>query len=117
MFSEPRPRIGVAEKPVSDSEDATIQFHQMGLTPEDISERRGLALSTVKTHLYNAYAKGRELRIHDFVSDAELAEIFTARAQLGGEPTLRDLFDHLREKYDYFQLRMAALYHKRLRGQ
>jgi ATP-dependent DNA helicase RecQ len=118
MFSEPpRPRVSAADKPVSDSEDATIQFHQMGLTPEDISERRGLALSTVKTHLYNAYAKGRELRIHDFVSDAELAEIFTARAQLGGEPTLRDLFDHLREKYDYFQLRMAALYHRRLRGQ
>ncbi|MCC3152117.1 DNA helicase RecQ [Hymenobacter sp. BT770] len=126
MFSEPpRPRVAAgaraavaaADKPVSDSEDATIQFHQMGLTPEDISERRGLALSTVKTHLYNAYAKGRELRIHDFVSDTELAQIFTARAQLGGEPTLRDLFDHLREKYDYFQLRMAALYHKRLRGQ
>ncbi|GAB2711081.1 hypothetical protein GCM10011495_25820 [Hymenobacter frigidus] len=120
MFNEPRPRLTAAEKadkPVSDSEDATIQFHQMGLTPEDISERRGLALSTVKTHLYNAYAKGRELRIHDFASDVELAEIFTARAQLGGEPTLRDLFDHLREKYDYFQLRMAALYHKRLRGQ
>jgi len=117
MFSEPRPRAAVADKPVSDSEDATIQFHQMGLTPEDIAERRGLALSTVKTHLYNAYAKGRELRIHDFASDAELAEIFTARAQLGGDPTLRDLFDHLREKYDYFQLRMAALYHKRLRSQ
>jgi ATP-dependent DNA helicase RecQ len=121
MFNEPRPRLAVAEKkadkPVNDSEDATIQFHQMGLTPEDIAERRGLALSTVKTHLYTAYAKGRELRIHDFASDAELAEIFTARAQLGGDPTLRDLFDHLREKYDYFQLRMAALYHKRLRGQ
>ena len=102
---------------MSDSEDATIQFHQMGLTPEDISERRGLALSTVKTHLYNAYAKGRELRIHDFVSDSELAEILTARAQLGNDATLRDLFDHLREKYDYFQLRMAGLYHKRLRGQ
>ena len=58
----------------------------MGLTPEDISERRGLALSTVKSHLYNAYAKGRELRIHDTASDVELAEIFTARAQLGGDP-------------------------------
>jgi len=118
MFNEPRPRLATsaADKAVSDSEDATIQFHQMGLTPEDIAERRGLALSTVKTHLYNAYAKGRELRIHDFCSDVELAEIHTARAQLGGEPTLRDLFDHLREKYDYFQLRMAGLYHKRLRG-
>jgi ATP-dependent DNA helicase RecQ len=124
IFSEPaRPRLAAAEKtatadkPVSDSEDATVQFHQMGLSPEDISERRGLALSTVKTHLYTAYAKGRELRIHDFVSDSELAEILTARAQLGNDATLRDLFDHLREKYDYFQLRMAALYHKRLRGQ
>ncbi|HEX8326574.1 MAG TPA: DNA helicase RecQ [Hymenobacter sp.] len=122
MFNEAaRPRLAAptatADKPVSDSEDATVQFHQMGLTPEDISERRGLALSTVKTHLYTAYAKGRELRIQDFVSDSELAEILTARAQLGGDATLRDLFDHLREKYDYFQLRMAALYHKRLRGQ
>jgi ATP-dependent DNA helicase RecQ len=123
MFNEPRPRLAVADKtaaadkPVSDSEDATVQFHQMGLSPEDISERRGLALSTVKTHLYTAYAKGRELRIHDFVSDSELAEILTARAQLGNDASLRDLFDHLREKYDYFQLRMAALYHKRLRGQ
>ncbi|MBD2768876.1 DNA helicase RecQ [Hymenobacter sp. BT664] len=117
LSAAPRPRAAVANQPVSDSEDATVQLHQMGLSPEDIAERRNLALTTVKTHLYNAYAKGRELRIHDFVSDTELAEIFTARTQLGGDPTLRDLFDHLREKYDYFQLRMAALYHKRLRGQ
>ena len=36
MFSEPRAphlRRRMADKPVSDSEDATIQFHQMGLTP------------------------------------------------------------------------------------
>ena len=43
------------------------------------------------------------------MTDTQLAEIAAARAQLGGAPALRDLFDHLREKYDYFQLRMAGI--------
>ena len=82
-----------------------------------IENKRVRRLDQPAGKLGRVFGHGRELRIHDFASDAELAEIFTARAQLGGEPVLRDLFDHLREKYDYFQLRMAALYHKRLRGQ
>src|SRR6476661_8407186 len=115
----PAPRARAAAKPatateVNDSEDATFQLHRLGLNPEAIAEQRGLALSTVRQHLERAYAKGLDLRVHDFVTDTQLAEIVTARAQLGGEPALRDLFDHLREKYDYFQLRLATLYHKRL---
>jgi ATP-dependent DNA helicase RecQ len=42
-----------------------------------------------------------------------LAEIALARRQLGGAPALRDLFDHLREKYDYFQLRLASIKQQR----
>jgi ATP-dependent DNA helicase RecQ len=62
------------------------------------------------------YAKGHPLRIEEFLSPDAFAEIQTARAQLGGFPLLRDLFDHLRERYDYFQLRLAGLYAQRLRG-
>jgi ATP-dependent DNA helicase RecQ len=47
--------------------------------------------------------------MHEFLSDSQLAEIAAARVQLGGAPALRDLFDHLREKYDYFQLRLAGI--------
>ncbi|RZK26845.1 MAG: hypothetical protein EOO63_14200, partial [Hymenobacter sp.] len=72
-----------------------------------------LALSTVKSHLERAYTKGLDLRMHDFLSDSQLAEIAAARAQLGGAPALRDLFDHLREKYDYFQLRLAGIKQQR----
>jgi ATP-dependent DNA helicase RecQ len=123
----PRPRAAAKEpkaakeprdaQTVSDSEDSSFQMHRLGLSPAAIAERRGLAESTVRQHLYNAYVKGRELRVHDFLDDGQLAEIFTGRAQLGGNPPLRDLFDHLRERYDYFQLRLAAIYHQKLRGQ
>ncbi|UOG73035.1 DNA helicase RecQ [Hymenobacter tibetensis] len=97
--------------------DATFQLHRMGLNVEAIAERRSLAVSTVQTHLTNAYANGGDLRIADFLTPNELAEIQTAQAQLGGSPMLRDLFDHLRERYDYFKLRLALMYFKKLRGE
>ncbi len=94
---------------VNDSEDATFQLHRQGLNPLQIAEQRGLAESTVKAHLERAYTKGLPLRLEEFVTDTQLAEIAAARTQLGGAPALRDLFDHLREKYDYFQLRLASI--------
>jgi ATP-dependent DNA helicase RecQ len=97
------------DREVNDSEDQTFQLHRQGLKLEQIAEQRNLALSTVKSHLERAYTKGLDLRMQDFLSDSQLAEIAAARAQLGGAPALRDLFDHLREKYDYFQLRLAGI--------
>ena len=108
----PAPRSAAAkaaDRDVNDSEDQTFQLHRQGLKPEQIAEQRNLALSTIKSHLERAYTKGLELRMQDFLSDSQLAEIAAARAQLGGAPALRDLFDHLREKYDYFQLRLAGI--------
>ena len=75
-----------------------------------------MAASTIRAHIETLYAKGSPIRLEEFLTQGEYAEIMTARAQLGGEPQLRDLFDHLREKYDYFKLRLASLYQKRLSG-
>jgi ATP-dependent DNA helicase RecQ len=111
---EPAPRVAAAktkptDRDVNGTEDTTFQLHRQGLNPEQIAEQRGLVVGTVRAHLERAYAKGLDLRLQDFLSDSEVAEIAAARAQLGGAPALRDLFDHLREKYDYFQLRLAAI--------
>ena len=103
------PKAPAAEREVNGTEETTFQLHRQGLTPEQIAEQRGLVVSTVKSHLEKAYAKGLDLRLEAFLSDSDLAEINTARAQLGGAPSLRDLFDHLREQYDYFQLRLASI--------
>ncbi|RSK45061.1 DNA helicase RecQ [Hymenobacter rigui] len=102
---------------VNSTMETTFQLHRMGLSVEAIAERRDLAVSTVQTHLTTGYAKGLDLRLEEFLKPQELAEIQTAQAQLGGSPMLRDLFDHLREQYDYFRLRLALLYFKRLRGE
>jgi ATP-dependent DNA helicase RecQ len=98
-----------ADRDMNPTEDTTFQLHRQGLTIEQIAEQRSLVVGTVRGHLEKAYAKGLDLRLQDFLSDADLAEIAAARQQLGGTPALRDLFDHLREKYDYFQLRLAGI--------
>ena len=112
----PAPRSAgekAAERDLNDSEEASYRLHRQGFSPDDIAAERNLSAGTVRTHLERAYTKGRELHLHEFLSDTDLANIRNARAQLGGSPALRDLFDHLREKYDYFQLRLAALHEKR----
>jgi ATP-dependent DNA helicase RecQ len=101
------------DRDTNPTEDTTFQLHRQGLTPEQIAEQRGLVVGTVRGHLEKAYIKGLDLRLQDFLSDSQLAEINAARQQLGGTPALRDLFDHLREKYDYFQLRLAAIKEQR----
>ncbi|WBO86419.1 DNA helicase RecQ [Hymenobacter yonginensis] len=114
----PRPaRKREANTEAGSTAETSFQLHRMGLSVEAIAERRGLAVSTVQTHLTTCYASGQDLRISDFLTPEALAEIQTAQAQLGGGPMLRDLFDHLREKYDYFRLRLALMYFKKLKGE
>jgi ATP-dependent DNA helicase RecQ len=107
----PAPR----KREVGDTHETTFQLHRVGLSVEAIAERRSLSTGTVRAHIETLYAKGYQIRLEEFLTMDEFAEIQTARDQLGGEPLLRDLFDHLREKHDYFKLRLAVHYQKRLR--
>ncbi len=110
----PAPRTAAERaSDVKDTEEASLKLHLQGLSPKEIGAQRDLAISTVLGHLERAYAKGRDLRLTEFLSDTDLANIRAARLQLGGTPALRDLFDHLREQYDYFQLRLAGAYEQR----
>ncbi|QNE39692.1 DNA helicase RecQ [Hymenobacter sp. NBH84] len=115
--SRPRRRESKESDGPNDTQQATFQLHRMGLSPEAIAERRNMALSTIQGHLFTAYTKGLDLRLQDFFTPDQFAEIQLGIDQLGGAPMLRDLFDHLREKYDYFTLRLASAYNKKLRGE
>ncbi|MCC2546380.1 DNA helicase RecQ [Hymenobacter sp. BT175] len=105
------------KREAGDTHEATWQLHRQGLTVENIAQRRSLSVSTIRAHIETLFAKGFQIRLEEFLTMDEYAEIQTARGKLGGEPLLRDLYDHLREKYDYFKLRLAITYEKRLRGQ
>ena len=115
--SRPRRRESKESEGPNDTQQATFQLHRMGLSPEAIAERRNMAVSTIQGHLYTAYAKGLAVRTEEFFTPDQFAEIQLGIDQLGGAPALRDLFDHLREKYDYFTLRMAVVYNKKLHGE
>ncbi|WP_375378269.1 helix-turn-helix domain-containing protein [Hymenobacter cellulosilyticus] len=99
-----------------DTHENTLQLHRAGLSVEAIAERRSLSPSTIRAHIETLYAKGQPIRLEEFLTMDEFAKIQTAIGQLGGDPPLRDLFDHLREQYDYFKLRLAVMYQKRLRS-
>ncbi|PJJ60738.1 DNA helicase RecQ [Hymenobacter chitinivorans] len=99
-----------------DTHENTLQLHRAGLSVEAIAERRSLSPSTIRAHIETLYAKGQPIRLEEFLTMDEFAQIQTAIGQLGGDPPLRDLFDHLREQYDYFKLRLAVMYQKRLRS-
>ncbi|OUJ72929.1 DNA helicase RecQ [Hymenobacter crusticola] len=105
------------KKDVGDTHETTLQLHRVGLNVDAIAERRNLSPGTIRAHIETLYAKGFPIRLEEFLTMDEFAEIQTAIGQLGGSPLLRDLFDHLREKYDYFKLRLALHYQKKLRGE
>ncbi|MBC6989620.1 DNA helicase RecQ [Hymenobacter sp. BT491] len=113
----PAPKARKARTEINDTQDTTFQLHRAGMGVDDIAVQRGLSPSTIRAHLENLYAKGYQIRLEEFLSMDDFAEIQTAVGQLGGSPLLRDLFDHLREKHDYFKLRLALTYQKRLRGE
>jgi ATP-dependent DNA helicase RecQ len=113
MPAAPKPRRA---REAGDTHETTLQLHRAGLSVEAIAERRTLSPSTIRAHIETLYAKGQPIRLEEFLTMDEFAKIQTAIGQLGGDPSLRDLFDHLREHYDYFKLRLAVMYQKRLRG-
>jgi len=91
----------------------TYELLMQGKGPEDIAKERGISLTTVHSHIATMYEKGNPIEIEKFVNKAEQNEIFEVLKILGAKSALKEIFEALEQKYDYFQIRLALAMYSR----
>lgn len=90
----------------------TWEAYQQGLSPEEIARRRNLNPVTIYSHLATLLEQGYDVPVHDFVSKREYEAIIEAIEQLGKDAKLKDLYENLEERYEYFKIRLSLAMHK-----
>ena len=82
-----------------------------GMSAEQIAEERGLVLGTIESHLAKAVAEG-SIDIFKFMNEEIVIEIINARRQLPLESSSKDLYEKMKGKFGYGQLRAVIAYDK-----
>ncbi|MEP6260601.1 MAG: DNA helicase RecQ [Gillisia sp.] len=86
---------------------ATLELYNEGLSIEEISEKRGLAPTTIFSHLAKLYDEGQPINMKQFISKDELEAVRKARLELGEPETLKPYFEHFQQAMDYGTIRLA----------
>ncbi|WP_268033742.1 helix-turn-helix domain-containing protein [Algoriphagus sp. PAP.12] len=86
-----------------DSQEVTFQLFESGKNIEAIAMERGLAPSTIKSHMAEAIAAGR-FELEDCLPQEVIIEIM---ASLEKFKTIKELREHFQNKYDYGTLKMV----------
>lgn len=92
------------------SQRTTLELYKEGKTIDEIAQQRGMAASTIESHLSEYIATG-EVNVFDFVNEELLMEIEMAMKQIT-EEGFKPLKEKLGDKVTYGQLRMANNYLK-----
>ena len=92
---------------------ATYEMLQQGYGIDQIAKQRNLNRVTIYSHLATLYEQGYQVDLSKFVSKAEYKAIAIAIAKLGTEAKLKDLFEELKEQYEYHKIRLAVSIYKK----
>ena len=85
----------------------TLELYKKGLSVEEISKKRGLATTTIFSHLAKLYDSGEDINLHKFVSKADLKAVKKARKELDNPDALKPYYEHFQEAIDYWTIRLA----------
>ncbi|QED37025.1 DNA helicase RecQ [Antarcticibacterium arcticum] len=85
----------------------TLELYNEGLSIEEISERRGLAPTTIFSHLAKLYDEGNPIDMKQFISKEDLEAVRKARIELGTPEALKPYFEHFQQAMDYGAIRVA----------
>ena len=93
------------KKPKGQSLLDTLDMLNRGLDPETVAKERGLALSTIQSHIARLIKDGK-LSPDKFISNSDY-ETIAKEMTKNPDASLSELFRLFEEKYDFFTLRIA----------
>ncbi len=93
--------------------DISVDLLNSGMTVEQIAKERDLVIGTIESHLGKAVGEGR-VSIFKFMTGEAVTEIINAMRQLPEGATSKDLYDLLKGKFGYGQLRAVMAHVKKV---
>lgn len=115
---KPRPRYERSERraaAVGETARRSLDLFNEGLTIEEIAARRGLAESTIASHLAQAIEEGEEIDVTALIPAERARRIEREMERLGAE-SLRPVKDALGDDVSYTDLHLARAMLRRKRG-
>lgn len=101
-----REHLSETSAPPVDTADETLQLFRLGMDPASVAEQRGLAPSTIYSHLARAIQNGDvELKEVTGLDDKNIDMLRNAIEQHEEEGRLKPVFEALEGEYDYNILR------------
>ena len=91
---------------------ATLKILQAGKSVEEVAQERGLNTLTIYSHIAYLYEKGEIENIEEYISKTICVDIGKTWEDLNKPDNLKDLFEHFRRKYEYYQLRLGVTWWK-----
>jgi ATP-dependent DNA helicase RecQ len=88
----------------------TLDYINKGYTSEQVAAERGINITTVYSHIAALYERGNEIDLLKYVTKDELRELSQTILEKGLKAPLKELYDALEGKYDYFKIRLALAF-------
>lgn len=85
----------------------TLELYHEGLKLSEIAEKRGLAQSTVASHLVKLFEDGETVDLHQFVDDAKVNRVFDAVKSTKVADRLTPIFEALNQEVPYEDIRFS----------
>jgi ATP-dependent DNA helicase RecQ len=90
----------------SKSQMTTLQLHQQGLSVAEIARERGMAVSTISSHLGELIEMNQPVALNKLVTAAKQQKIIQTLEQLG-DLALKPLKENLGEDYTYDEIKLV----------
>ncbi len=90
-----------------DTYKATLELSKEGLGIEEISQKRGLAATTIFSHLTKLFEAGEDIDLQQYISKTDLEAVKKGKKELDNPSSLKTYFEHFQESMDYNTIRLA----------